>query len=173
MTPFLLTLLVALLVAGGLTIVYRDYRPRFRRAVELTVAGGLMVAAYVMWVSGGELKRIDASQVSLGELRMIEAAGSFRLEGRVHNLSTTHRISTLPVRLLVEDCNGAGVCRPVHDETAEVTISISPGDSAELRHVYVARARVAAPGGDPAATPLQRRWRVGHGAPRASVAPVR
>lgn len=173
MTPFLLTLLVALLVAGGLTLIYRDYRPRFRRAVELTVATGLIVASYVMWVSGGELKRIDASQVSLSGLRMIETAGSFRLEGQAHNHSTTHRISTLPVRLLVEDCNSAGVCRPVHDETAEVTISISPDASAGLRHVYVARAQVAAAGGDPAATPLQRRWRVGHGAPRASLAPVR
>lgn len=171
MTPFLLTLLVALLVAGGLTLIYRDYRPRFRRAVELTVATGLIVASYVMWVSGGELKRIDASQVSLSGLRMTEVAGSFRLEGRVHNHSTTHRISTLPVRLLVEDCNAAGVCRAVHDETAEVTISIGPADSAELRRVYVAQAAVVAPAGD--AGPLTRRWRVGHGDPRASLAPVR
>lgn len=172
MTPFLLTLLTALLVAGGLTIVYRDYRPRFRRAVELTLAAGLIVAGYVMWVSGGELQRIDASQITLSDLRMTEVAGSFRLEGRAHNSSTTHRISTLPVRLLVEDCNAAGVCRVVHDETAEVTISIGPGESAVLRRVYVGHA--AAPGPAAAgASPVTRRWRVGHGAPRASLAPVR
>ncbi|MFZ5755676.1 MAG: hypothetical protein ACOY3X_02110 [Pseudomonadota bacterium] len=164
MTPFLIALLAGLLVAGALTIVYRERRQHFRRAVELTAAGALVVAGYAMWISGGELQRADAAIVGLHRLQMIEAAGSFRLEGQVQNRSENLHIVTLPVRLRVEDCPAAGDCTTLHEETAEVPVSVGPGETVAFRRVYAATAGPAHG---------TRRWRVWYGDPRVNEARAR
>lgn len=159
MTPFLFATLLALLIVGGLFHVYRKGNPLlFRKALAGAAATVVFVAAYAAWISGGELGRIAADQVALSDLRIVEAAGSFRLEGRASNRSATHTLLSLPLHLLVEDCVAGGDCEVVHDETREVLVTIPPGGSVAFNTAYAATA------GPPRG---ERRWRVAARAPRA------
>ncbi|MFZ5722912.1 MAG: hypothetical protein ACOY33_04560 [Pseudomonadota bacterium] len=158
MTPFLIATLLALFIVGGLGAVYRrGDRRRFRQALGGSIAVVVLAAVYAVWISGGERTRIEAAQVALADLRLVEVAGSFRLEGRIQNRSATHTITSVPVRLRVEDCAGDN-CRTVHDETADVLLSVPPGGTAGFHRVYAATA------GQPQGT---RRWEAEAGAPRA------
>lgn len=159
MTPFLLATLFALLIVGGLFHVYRMGNPQlFRKALASAAGAVLLAVVYAVWISGGELGRVGSDQVGLSELRIVEAAGSFRLEGRATNRSATHTLVSLPLHLVVEDCQAAGACEVVHDETREVLVTIPPGAIVPFNTVYAA-----------SAGPVrgERRWRVSAGAPRA------
>lgn len=170
MTPFLIATLFALVGVGTLALLYR--RGEMRRFRQVLVGGtvaAVLVVSYLGWVSGGKLDRIDAAQVALSDLRMTEAAGSFRLEGRVQNRSAVLTIASVPVRLIVEDCvagdtGPAGACHVVFDDTAEVTVTVPPGGSNDFRRIYTATT------GSARGT---RRWHATPGAPRAyDVAPL-
>lgn len=159
MTPFLIATLLSLLIVGGLFKVYRSGDPLlFRKALAGTILFVVLLAAYAAWVSGGKLSRIAADQVELSELRMVEVAGSFRLEGRAANRTADYLVTGLPLRLVVEDCAAGGVCRVVHDEARELRQSIPPGGAVAFRQIYV---------GDAGPARGERRWRVEAGSPRA------
>lgn len=165
MTPFLIATLLALIVVGALGLIYRRGDMRlFRKALIGSAVAVLLVTGYLAWISGGKLDRIGADQVVLGDLRMVEAAGSFRLEGHVRNRSSTHTLVSVPIRLRVEDCAAgaapAATCPTVYDHRVEVPMTVGPGADVEFRHVFVPATPIGSPAG-------VRRWHAEAGNPRA------
>lgn len=156
MTPFLIAALLALLAGGGLAVLFREDRRRFRQAAAGLAALCVLVAGYVLMVNSGIGHRGDAGSVELKDLDLKPVAGSFRLSGTIHNLSKDLAISGLPLHLLVEDCPATGACRTVHEAVQNLLASVPPGQSRAFVLVYAA---------SPARIEGTLRWQVTHEAP--------
>lgn len=144
MTPFLIATLLSLLVAGGLVLVFREHRQYFRQALAGVAGMTVLIVLYVIWVSYGALSRIDATSVALANIRLENVAGAWRVRTSVHNRSAEFTVSTVPLRLLIEDCitvantiaNTAPGCEPIDDKTVEVIVSIPPQQTRDIYAIF-------------------------------------
>lgn len=150
-----LAVLVALLLGGALTLLWRRHRRVFWPALATTILCVAAIASYVAWMP--EPGSLPADAVRLEVISLEPVAGSYRLRARVHNLSRDKAIVRLPVRLVVESCDppGGTACTVRGDRTQPVLITVEPGQAAEFFQVFPLE------DGIPRA---QLRWRVVAGA---------
>ncbi len=162
MTPFLIATLLSLLLAGGLVLVFREYRQYFRQTLAAVVGLTILIILYVVWVSHGMLSRIDVTTVALENIKLESIAGAWRVRTSVRNRSAEFAVSAVPLRLLIEDCvataNTAPRCKPVDDKTVEVIVSIPPQQARNIDAVFPIE-RVLLQG--------QARYKVSAGEPKA------
>lgn len=156
MTAFLAATLLALVTAGALTVIWKERREQFRRALLVAVGAAAALAGYAWWVTHGHEVTGDEDLVQLTDLKITAVAGSQRVTGVVHNGSHDRAISAVPLVLLVDDCRDA-VCTRVAEIERPLVISVPPAEQRPF--VAVFNTPVLSPAGT-----LQ--FRVDHRGPR-------
>jgi len=135
MTAFLVATLLALVTAGALTVIWRERRAQFRRALAIAVGLALLLAGYAWWATHGHEVTGDEALVQLADLRVTEVAGSHRVTGTLRNVAADRAISAVPLRLLVDDCDGS-TCRRLLAIERSLVISVPPGEQRPFVAVF-------------------------------------
>lgn len=140
MTPFLLAALVALLAGGGLVVLYREKDPRFRPALAGAAGVVAVVAAYAWWSSHRASLTGDDAVVQLEAVSLTPVAGSYRLQGKARNTSDGRAVSSVIVRLQVDDCGGnpagTAACAPLATLEQPLALSLPPGQLRDFVLVF-------------------------------------
>lgn len=156
MIPFLVALLVALAAGGLLVVLWRENRRAFAVTAGGMLVAVLLVLGYVLLDGNGRVLPSDEGPLLTG-LTLEPVAGSYRLSGTLQNRSPTHALSSLPLTLVLEDCDAQGRCARARQATMELWLSVPPGASRGFSQVFHL---------DPAPPGSELRWRVETGAPR-------
>lgn len=135
MTAFLVATLLALVIAGSLTVVWREHREQFRRALAVAAGVVVLVSSYAWWVTHGYEIAGDQSVITLSELKLTEVAGSRRVTGIVSNLSRDQVVSAVPLVLQADDCRG-DQCERLVEVERTLVISVPPGEQRPFVAVF-------------------------------------
>lgn len=141
MTPFLIATLLALLITGGLLLVFREHRKYFPYALAGVIITAALIITYVTQVAPHRTTDIPATQVTLENTTVSVIAGSWRVRAQLNNQSTDVAISSIPLRLIVEDCintsdAGKPSCTPIAEATLDVIISVPPQQTRTIQAAF-------------------------------------
>jgi hypothetical protein len=134
MTAFLISTLLALLLGGALSVVWRERREQFPKALAVASALALSVSGYAWWITHGHEITGDEALISLTDLKVLEVAGSHRVSGVIRNNSADRAISTVPLILQIEQCASPAVgdCQLLHEAEQTLVMSVPPGESRQF-----------------------------------------
>lgn len=77
--------------------------------------------------------RITPAEVRIDDLRLgPQSAGSYRLTGRVHNMSGRFTLTGLNLKLTIQDCLPSGQCDTIGERTESPLLSIPPGQARDI-----------------------------------------
>lgn len=116
--------------------------PQFRKVLLIFAAiagiGIVLLIANHKQEQNASKSRISVQQIELSELKLISDYGtSYKLIGRVKNLSPQYTLTSFDMRITARDCHAQGQCETVGDTTAHVYESVPTGQSRALdEHVY-------------------------------------
>jgi len=135
-----IVVLVLLVVSAG-----------FRKFAGVALALCVLVGLYFYFQNEQEksesVSRIAASELGLDGLTLIPEYGSYKLKGRVTNRSPKYALSSLTLKISMEDCTGEGdkrSCVTIAENAEFIFLSIPPQQARDLNEsVYF-------PGGAPA-----------------------
>lgn len=107
--------------------------PKVRKVVAVVAA--IAAIGLVAWYltnqreEAASKSRVTANELDISDLRLGRAqyGSSYRLTGRVQNLSSRFTISSLQIRMVLKDCLQANDCSVVGDSIANVWVSVPPG----------------------------------------------
>jgi lysylphosphatidylglycerol synthetase-like protein (DUF2156 family) len=128
---------IALLVLIAAFVV-----PGFGRAL-MVLAGVLVVVLIVVLVAVNEQdeqeraasrSRVTPQEVELSDMRLEQSLDrsfylSYRLTGRIKNLSNAFNIDSVQLRIVLNDCVVASDCSTVGDTTRDISVSVPPGQT--------------------------------------------
>lgn len=77
--------------------------------------------------------RITPAEIRLDDLRLEpQYSGSYKLTGRVYNMSHQFTLTSLDLKLTIQDCLPGGKCDTVGESTESPFLTIPPGQARDL-----------------------------------------
>jgi hypothetical protein len=112
-------------------IVFPGVRKVLLAVIAIAALGLLVLYLNSEREEAASTSRVKASEVEISDLRLGRAqyGSSYQLTGRVRNLSPRFTVTSLRLRVLLQDCLAANDCSTVGDSTAYVSLSVPPSQT--------------------------------------------
>jgi hypothetical protein len=124
---------------GVIVIITAFAIPRFGCALLVLLALSSVIGTGWYFVNkyqdNQSKKRISPSEIQLSDLYLAPrySEGSYELEGRIKNGSSTYTMTDLRIKITMQDCMKSKSCEIIGESTAWVFNDIPPGQSRNLK----------------------------------------